>query len=183
MPESKSPISSKYLKFANKILIASNKFAILAVFVLVISLILIVFTGVFKLFIIFRDVIFDVNGDLSAVDIQLISAKLLGIVDLYVLGIVMYLFTIAVYQLFIGPVRTHPWLRINCMDDLKSHLAKMMVLFLSTFLVEKVVSWKDPEMILYFGGIVVLTCLMLIWYTSKLSCSKGSNSSHQNIKQ
>lgn len=152
-----------------KLLDFSKRFAILSVVVLVISIILLVLTGVLKLYIIFRDLIFTSRDEYTEVDVDVLSAQLLGIVDIYVLAVVLYIFTTAIYQLFIGRVTTHPWLKIDNMDDLKSNLAKMMILFLSTFIVEKIVEWEDPVKIMYFGVVIVIVCLMLIWYSTFLT--------------
>jgi uncharacterized membrane protein YqhA len=138
-----------------------NWFVIPAVFVLYISTAILMLVGIVKLFQIFNEIFAQFKCHVE-LDCSLIAAHFISIIDVYLLAIVFYIFAVAIYKLFIGDINHLKWLKIESVDDLKSNIAKMTILFLSTFLVQKIAEWKDPHNILYFGSVITVVSVMLI---------------------
>jgi uncharacterized membrane protein YqhA len=76
------------------------------------------------------------GGDLSAEGAELLSLKMVELIDVFLLGIVLYLMAAGFYQLFVSPDLPVPaWLRIRDLDELKVKLiAVIMVMLGVTFL-------------------------------------------------
>ncbi|MDP3555973.1 MAG: YqhA family protein [Bacteroidota bacterium] len=168
-------------KVLRKLLMNINWFVLPAVFVLYISTAVLMLVGIFKLCQIFGEFYSEIKGS-STIDVNLIAAHFISIIDIYLLAIVFYIFAVAIYKLFIGEFQSLKWLKIENVDDLKSNIAKMTILFLSTFLVQKIAEWKDPNVILYFGFVITVVCVMLIVFIRMLKnhSNNDSNSSNNN---
>lgn len=166
-----------------KLLVNINWFVLPAVFVLYISTAVLMLVGILKLGQIFNEIFVEFNNH-SLIDCNLIAARFISIIDIYLLAIVFYIFAVAIYKLFIGEFQSLKWLKIESVDDLKSNIAKMTILFLSTFLVQKIAEWKDPHSILYFGSVITVVSIMLIVFIRLLknnSHNHPDNNSNNNF--
>jgi uncharacterized membrane protein YqhA len=170
----------KRKKIIKKLLININWFVMPAVFVLYISTAILMLVGIVKLCQIFTEIYiqFWYNEQL---DCNLLAARFISIIDIYLLAIVFYIFAVAIYKLFIGELDHLKWLKIESVDDLKSNIAKMTILFLSTYLVQKIAEWKDHHSILYFGSIITLVCFMLIVFIRMLSNNHQNGNNNKSI--
>ena len=99
---------------------------------------------------------------------NIVSTGILSIIDIYLLAIVVYILAIGLYKLFIGPFEGYTWMEIDNINDLKQHIAKMIVLFLATFLLQKIVEYDDHEKILNFGCVIIGIMAVLIWFSISL---------------
>ena len=161
-------------KILKKLLVNINWFVMPAVFVLYVSTAILMLVGIVKLFQIFYE-IFNQFRDDVVLDCSLVAAHFISIIDVYLLAIVFYIFAVAIYKLFIGEINHLKWLKIENVDDLKSNIAKMTILYLSTFLVQKIAEWKDPYNILYFGSVITVVSIMLIVFIRLLKTNIGNN--------
>jgi uncharacterized membrane protein YqhA len=100
------------------------------------------------------------------------AAGFIGIIDTYILAIVMYTLAVSVYKLFFGNKVSIPWVDVENLNDLKSHLAKMSVLFLSTLLIQKITEWKNHMEVLCFSVSISMICMVLIFYIKHLDARK-----------
>ena len=103
---------------------------------------------------------------------NIVSARIIGIIDIYLLVIVLYILAIGLYKMFIGPFEGYTWMEIEDLNDLKRHIAKVTVLFLSTFLLQKIVEYEDHGKILNFGIVIIGTMAVLIWFSITLKNKK-----------
>jgi len=92
------------------------------------------------------------------------------VVDGYLLATVMLIFSLGLYELFISDINqahgsksSSKILVINSLDDLKSRLAKVIIMILIVTLFEEALNMKleSPIDLLYLGGSIALIALAL----------------------
>src|SRR3990172_1922456 len=97
-------------------------------------------------------------------------SHIVEVVDGYLLAIVMLIFSLGLYELFIsdidqahGSKSSSKILVINNLDDLKSRLAKVILMILIVTLFEEALNMKmsTPVDLLYLGGSIALIALAL----------------------
>lgn len=101
-----------------------------------------------------------------------IAAHFIGIMENYILAIVFYIFALSIYKLFIGHTEKLKWIKVENINDLKSNISKMSVLFLCTFIIQKITEWSNPQDTLYFAIAIAMTCGILIWYFTRMDIKK-----------
>lgn len=104
------------------------------------------------------------------VSIKVIIADLLSVIDIYLLVIIQLMFSLGLYELFIGPLRTPEWLHIETIDDLKAGLASFIALFLTIVFVQFTVKSDNIMDILTAGiGIAAVIGVLVFYYKVKVS--------------
>ena len=101
------------------------------------------------------------------------------LVDLFLIGITLYVIAIGLYELFIDPlVPTMPWLHIDNIDDLKANVLGMLIVILGVLFLSKALAWDGESDLLRFGAAIALVIASITYflgYKSKTSDdSKGS---------
>ncbi len=94
-----------------------------------------------------------------------VSVEVISLVDLFLLGTVLYVVAVGLYQLFINPgLPTPRWLKIDDLDDLKERLLATIVVLLAVSFLGYVVTWDGSFSLLAVGGGVgvVLIALSLL---------------------
>lgn len=165
------------------ILMKSRWLGILSVTVLMLAVILLVLSGLVKIILIIYEMGMSAHNNILQVDIHVLSAQILTIVDVYLLAVVIYIFAIAIFKLFIGQFVVYTWLKIDDLDDLKIYLAKIIIIFLNTFLVQKIVLWEEPEYVLYFGAVITMVSAILIWFLGSVKNNKKKQTDSSLIKE
>jgi len=111
-----------------------------------------------------------------------IVSHIVEVVDGYLLGTVMLIFSLGLYELFIsdidqahGTKASSKILVINSLDDLKSRLAKVILMIMIVTLFEESLHMKlsAPIDLLYLGGSIALIGLALYLTHAAESGSKG----------
>jgi uncharacterized membrane protein YqhA len=104
-----------------------------------------------------------VGNDLSTEGAELLSVKVVELVDVFLLGIVLYLMATGFYQLFVSPDLPVPdWLRIRDLDELKVKLiAVIMVMLGVSFLAA--VEVNGQTRIIELGVAVALVIAAFAW--------------------
>jgi uncharacterized membrane protein YqhA len=99
------------------------------------------------------------TGDLNETGIKLLAVELVTIIDLFLLGTVLYIVAVGLYELFVDPgLPMPPWLRIATLDDLKERLLGVVVVLLAVTFLGNAVTWDGSASILALGlavGVVV----------------------------
>jgi uncharacterized membrane protein YqhA len=99
-------------------------------------------------------------------------AHIVEVIDGYLLATVMLIFSLGLYELFIsdidqahGSKASSKILVINNLDDLKSRLAKviLMIMIVTLFEAALKMSLTSPIELLYLGGSIALIALALYW--------------------
>ena len=74
------------------------------------------------------------------------------IIDLFLLGTVLYIVAVGLYELFVDPgLPMPPWLRIATLDDLKERLLGVVVVLLAVTFLGSAVTWDGSANILALG--------------------------------
>jgi uncharacterized membrane protein YqhA len=109
------------------------------------------------------------HGEFSERGAKLLAAGLVGAIDLFLLGTVLYITAVGLYELFVDPGLPMPaWLRITTLDDLKERLLAVVVVLLAVSFLDDVVNWDGSASILPLGlsvglvmGTIALTMAVL----------------------
>lgn len=143
-----------------KILENSRYAVILAVFsTLILSLAMFVWNSILT-----AKTIYGMFAHLGSVKAGTEIAHMVAILDSFLLAVILYIFAVALYELFIGKLDLPKWLNIKDLDDLKKKLSSVIALMLSVTFLEHIVDWKNPEGTMYFAISIALIIAALVLY-------------------
>jgi uncharacterized membrane protein YqhA len=103
--------------------------------------------------------------EFSSTGIKRVSVEVISLVDLFLLGTVLYIVAAGLYQLFIDPDTPMPgWLQIADLDHLKERLLSTVAVLLAVNFLGYVVTWDGGYTLLGVGAAigVVLVALALL---------------------
>ena len=110
-------------------------------------------------------------GDVSAAASKSLIADTVAIIDIFLIGTVLFVISAGLYQLFVQRTISLPdWLRIESLDDLKDNLTEVIVVAILVAFLGQAVEWTGDVAILAFGlaiGAVILAVAALTWVTRK----------------
>lgn len=116
-------------------------------------------------------------------------SHIVEVVDGYLLATVMLIFALGLYELFISDIdRAHgskassKILVINNLDDLKSRLAKVILMIMIVTLFEEALNMHiaQPVDLVYFGAAIALIALALYWtHASEGKHGEGDDAEHE----
>lgn len=114
------------------------------------------------------------------------------VVDGYLLATVMLIFSLGLYELFISDIdqahgsrASSKILVISSLDDLKSRLAKVIIMILIVTLFEEALNMKltAPIDLLYLGGSIALIALALyLTHGAEHGAEKGDKAEHEEVQ-
>lgn len=101
-----------------------------------------------------------------------LGVDFIQVTDIILLGTVLYLVSIGLYQLFIdhNPPKLPRWLRVDDLTDLKRDLIGVTVVLLAVTFLGEVVDWDGSGQILQLGiavALVVAALGLIMWLTPK----------------
>jgi uncharacterized membrane protein YqhA len=111
-----------------------------------------------------------------------VSVEVIRLVDLFLLGTVLYVVAVGRYQLFINPnLSTPSWLKITDLDDLKERLLATIVVLLAVSFLGYVVTWDGTFSQLGVGAAigVVLVAISLLLRQLQHGSRRGTNGEEQ----
>lgn len=92
------------------------------------------------------------------------TAHTVAILDSFILAVILYIFAIALYELFIGDLNLPDWLVIKDLDDLKKKLSSVIALMLAVTFLEHLAEWNDPQGTLMFAIAIAAVIFALVFY-------------------
>ena len=96
-----------------------------------------------------------------------LAATFIEIADLFLLGVVMYIIALGLYELFIDDKVPLPeWLAIHSFDDLKSKLISIAIVVLGVTFLSQAVRWDGEQDLLGYGVAVGLVIAALTYFIS-----------------
>jgi uncharacterized membrane protein YqhA len=105
-----------------------------------------------------------------------VAAAFIEIADLFLLGVVMYIIALGLYELFIDDTIPVPqWLEIHTLDDLKAKLISVVIVVMGVLFLKQVVAWDGQRDLLAFGGGIALVIAALTYFLSYKSGKKKSS--------
>ena len=107
--------------------------------------------------------------NLNGHHIDRLAVDLIEITDIILLGTVLYIVALGLYQLFIDHNLVLPrWLKVNDLTDLKRDLIGVVVVLLGVSFLGEVVNWEGENDILPLGASIALVIAALgfiLWLT------------------
>nr|HET6902712.1 YqhA family protein [Ktedonobacteraceae bacterium] len=142
-------------------ILASSRYliiiAVLATFFAAIALL--VYGGLTVFHVIYAMV---VSSQFTTTEAKHISVEFIEIIDLFLLGTVLYIVSLGLYELFIDERIVMPhWLVITDLDALKGKLLGVIIVLLAVTFLGDVVTWDGSESILWLGLAIGLVLLAL----------------------
>ena len=92
------------------------------------------------------------EGGIGHDAVERLSVEFLGLIDSILLGTVLYIIALGLYELFYKPDLDLPeWLRFRSLIELKAALIEVIVVLLGVLFVRRAVSWREGDEILEYG--------------------------------
>jgi len=105
-----------------------------------------------------------------------LAATFIEIADLVLLGVVMYIIALGLYELFIDDTIPVPdWLEIHTLDDLKNKLISVVIVVMGVDFLKQVVTWDGERNLLTLGGGIALVVAALTYFLSYKSGKKKNS--------
>jgi uncharacterized membrane protein YqhA len=99
---------------------------------------------------------------LSDDGVKHVAIGFIQVIDLFLLGTVLYIIAMGLYELFISDeLRLPQWLEIHDLDELKARLVGVIVVALVVSFFAKVVEWNKGIDILYLGGAIAVVIVAI----------------------
>jgi uncharacterized membrane protein YqhA len=93
---------------------------------------------------------------------------LLQVLDLYLIGTVLVITAVGLYELFIADVDLPEWLVIRTFSDLKTKIVEVLVLVIGIKFLEKAVTTKEGIDVLWVGlGSAAVMAVLVAWNVLK----------------
>ena len=97
-----------------------------------------------------------------------LALAFIEVVDLYLLGTVMYIIALGLYELFVDDQLPLPsWLSIHDLDDLKNKLTGVVILVMGVLFLGQVVTWDGERDLLRYGSAIALVIAALTYFLSQ----------------
>ena len=110
-------------------------------------------------------------GGLTGQHLDRLGVELIEIIDVILLGTVLYIVALGLYQLFIDRHLPLPhWLKVNDLTDLKRDLIGVVVVLLGVSCLGEVVNWEGDSNVLPLGAgvaFVIAALGLILWITPK----------------
>jgi len=108
----------------------------------------------------------------SSSDPSLVTLHLLEMVDTFLIGTVLLIFSIGLYDLFIDKLNLPEWLYIDNLSKLKTKLSEVIILFMAVKFLKKLIDVKDAQETLFVGLAVAVVAAALIFF-NRVSTDNG----------
>ena len=99
------------------------------------------------------------TGEVSRKGAKALALEFIEIVDLFLLGVVFYIISLGLYELFISSdVAVPGWLSIKTLDDLKAKLIAVVIVVIGVLFLGQVVGWDGERDLMGYGiacGVVI----------------------------
>ncbi len=107
-------------------------------------------------------------GSISSKGGKALMLGFIEIADLFLIGTVLYIISLGLYELFIDDnVKLPKWLEIHTLDDLKYKLVGVIVVVMGVVFLGHVVKWNGETEIAYYGAAIAFVVAALTWFTGK----------------
>ncbi len=105
------------------------------------------------------------SGKIDGKVAKSLLVSFIEIVDLFLLGTVIYIIAIGLYELFIDDqIQLPDWLEIHTLDDLKDKLIGVIVVVLAVLFLGQIVAWDGQRDLLSYGVSIALVIAALTYF-------------------
>ena len=110
-------------------------------------------------------------GDASSAASKALIADTVAIIDIFLIGTVLFVISAGLYQLFVNQDIALPgWLKIESLDDLKENLTEVIIVALLVAFLGQAIEWNGGVEILAYGlaiGAVIVAVGIVTWATRR----------------
>lgn len=126
---------------------------------------LIAYGGIFA----FRTIIETLaSGYVSSKGMKSLVLSFIEVVDTFLLGTVLYIISLALYELFVDDsVQVPEWLSIHSLDDLKYKLVGVVVVVIGVLFLGQAMTWDGQRDLLGYGVAASLVIAALTYFLSQ----------------
>ncbi|HEY8169247.1 MAG TPA: YqhA family protein [Candidatus Limnocylindrales bacterium] len=114
--------------------------------------------------------------DVSAAASKSLIANTVAIIDLFLIGTVLYVISAGLYQLFVHhDVPLPAWLKIESLDDLTDNLTEVIVVALLVAFLGEAIEWTGDVSIVAFGfaiAAIIAAVALLVWVGRRTAPSR-----------
>jgi uncharacterized membrane protein YqhA len=111
------------------------------------------------------------KAEVTSKGAKALALEFIEIVDLFLLGTVLLMIALGLYELFIdADLQLPDWLQIRTFDDLKNKLIGVVIVVLAVLFLGHVVGWDGQRDLLRLGAAIALVIAALSYF---LSTAKG----------
>ncbi|MDX2167279.1 MAG: YqhA family protein [Deltaproteobacteria bacterium] len=105
------------------------------------------------------------DGIISSAGGKALALRFIEATDIFLIGIVLFIFSLGLYTLFIDDKLALPaWLEVKDLDDLKAQLISVVIAALAVIFLGYVVQWEGDPQILGLGAAVALMVAALAFF-------------------
>jgi uncharacterized membrane protein YqhA len=94
-----------------------------------------------------------------------IAVSLIELVDSFLIAIALLIFSVSMYELFVGKLDLPDWMLAHNLHELKTKLSSVIVLVMAVKFLEHLVEWKNPNDSLFFAIAVSVVAATLIAFS------------------
>jgi uncharacterized membrane protein YqhA len=106
---------------------------------------------------------FESNYDMDGA--KHLAVELIELADFFLLGMVLYVVALGMYQLFINAdVPVPDWMRVGSLNDLKTQIINVVVVLLVVTFLATVINWNGDRNVIYFGAALSMVILAVSVY-------------------
>ena len=103
------------------------------------------------------------EGSIDLETVRSFSVEVIEVADAFLIGVVMFIVAIGLYQLFFDTeVEIPAWLEVTTLDDLKKDLLAVTIVVLGITFLGRVVDWDGSTDIIYFGAAIAVVLVPLV---------------------
>ena len=111
------------------------------------------------------------GGAISPKDVKTLAVGVIEAVDIFLIGIAIYMISIGLFTLFVDDTLPLPrWLIVQDFEDVKANLVSVVIAVLAVLFLREAVAWNGERDILGFGSALALVIAALSLY---LGLKKG----------
>jgi uncharacterized membrane protein YqhA len=108
------------------------------------------------------------HGEVSSKAAKTLALGFIEVVDIFLLGTILYIVALGLYELFIDDTVGLPdWLVIRDLDDLKNKLIGVVIVVLGVLFLGQIVTWDGQRDLLNFGVSIALVIAALTYFQSQ----------------
>lgn len=113
-------------------------------------------------------------GGTAPIKAKVLVVACIETIDLFLLGTVLLLIALGLYELFIDDGLDLPeWLEIRHLDDLKNKLTSVVIVVLAVLFLGQTASWDGERDLLPYGAAIALVIGALTWFLREQPKKKG----------
>ena len=113
----------------------------------------------------FEGVMLIIDSITKGADTSQAGIQMIAILDAFLLATILYIFAIALYELFISRLDVPEWLVIDNLDDLKLKLISVIILIMAVTFLEHLAQWKNALETMMFGISIAVVLIGLVFYS------------------